>query len=905
MATVFVSPGVYTNEQDFSIFASRIGITRLGLVGKTLKGPAFEPIKITTSEGYNLRFGGTDVKYPMPYVASAFLSQSNELVITRVLGKTGFQNSPAWLIIADDSVKYDGSVVETGMTFSTIGRTLSGLVATFITSGDPVMANNTISATTVGTTAYVAFSGDQTTTGAWYTAIGATFFNTNGITVTNPTPSAFISSSTGGTHTFTLSANTVEARGQYSGATLAVIRSKRNQLSNQFYYTQANQITIGAISSTLGAFMLSASTGPLTAVTNSGYTVSLDETSDNYITKILGKSPEISSGNPNFYVEKIYPHFVREAAVRGDINGLNSNILFTTEAGYEDYNDSYTNSITPWIVSRVIGTDVRRIFRVQTISDGDSSSREIKISIANLDINNYTFDLIVRNFDDTDQTASQTAYERWSNLSLNPDASNYIARVIGTTDESFPRKSMFITVDMEENHPVNTVPAGFEGFTLRHSAFSGNVTPNLYYKTEYFSGDSKFRTYLGLSELGYTSLTQNQISVKNSVKSVERDLFDFDGATASGMTQIKGFHMENTADPTRFVSGNKNSLTAYTNASQTLIDKSLLKFTLAPAGGFDGWDKYQQYGDLFEEFTGAYPFADPGANVQAFKDGVDLMSAPEEVDINLFATPGLDYENNDDIIKYSLEIIEDRADSLYIIDSPRLTVGTEKGTSDEVVAVLESTGIDSNYATTYWPWVQMVDPNTGKYSYQPPTFMAVRAIAYTDNVANPWNAPAGSQRGLAGPSVVRADIKLKKQDRDTLYQGRVNPIATYIQEGVVVWGQKTLQSKPSALDRINVRRLLLQVRRLVAAASQTLVFEQNDQTLRDQFLAKVEPILLQIKNQRGLTAFKVVMDDSNNTNETIDRNTLVGKIQLKPTRTAEFIDLTFQVLPTGANFEDF
>jgi hypothetical protein len=902
MATVFVSPGVYTKEQDFSIFASRIGITRLGLVGKTLKGPAFEPIKISTSEEYNLRFGGTDVKYPMPYVASAFLSQANELVVTRILGKTGFDNSGAWLIVADTSIEYGASVVETGMTL-TVANSPIITAWTFTSSADTAMAANTVSATTVGNDAFIAFSGNLVSTTAWYNAIVAanpTFFSSNQISVAGTSPSNYIEPDSAGTKSFTITANQIENRGQYSGSTLAVIRSKRNQLSNTFYYTQENQITIGAVSSTLGAFMLSASTGPLTAVTNSGYTVSMDETSDNYIVKILGKSPEVSSGNPNFYVERIYPHFVREAAARGDIQNLKTSLVYSTEAAYTDFNDSYENAITPWIVSRVIGTDVRRIFRVQTISDGDSSSKEIKISIANIDINNYTFDLIVRNFDDTDQTASQTAYERWSNLSLNPDASNYIARVIGTTDESFPRKSMFITVDMEDNHPVNTVPAGFEGYSLRDSGISGITETNIYYKTDYFSGDSKFRTYLGISELGYTSLTQNQVSVKNSVKSIERDLFSYDGGTTSGMSQIKGFHMENTADPTKFVSGSKNSLTAYTNAAQTLIDKSLLKFTLAPIGGFDGWDKYRQYEYLYEEFTPAYQ-----DNVNAFKEGIDLMAAPEEVDINLFATPGLDYVNNDDIIKYALEIVEDRADSLYIIDAPRLTVGTEKGTSDEVVASLESTGIDSNYGTTYWPWVQLADPNTGKYSYQSPTFMAVRAIAYTDNVANPWNAPAGSNRGLAGPTVVRADIKLKKQDRDTLYQGRVNPIATFIQEGVVVWGQKTLQSQPSALDRINVRRLLLQVRRLVAAASQALVFEQNDQTLRDQFLAKVEPILLQIKNQRGLTAFKVVMDESNNTNETIDRNTLVGKIQLKPTRTAEFIDLTFQVLPTGANFEDF
>ncbi|GIV43986.1 MAG: hypothetical protein KatS3mg035_1109 [Bacteroidia bacterium] len=844
-----------------------------------------------------MRFGGTDTKYPLPYVANSYLSQSNELTITRILGESGFENSPAWLVVADMSTTYGGTVTESGMTLTVAAKTIS-TGWTFTTSADTAMANNTISATTVGNDVFVAFSGDQVSTLDWYNAIGASFFTTNGITVAGTSSAIYINSA--GTTTFTLSADTVEAKGQYSGATLAVIRSKRNQITNQFYYTNENEITIGAISSALGSFMLSASTGPLTATTNSGYTVSLDETRDDYIVKILGKSPELTTDDPFFYVERIYPHFLREAVNRGDITGLNPRLVFTTEAAYTDFNDSYTNAITPWIVSRVIGSNVRRLFRFQTISDGDSSSNEIKISIANIDIVNHTFDVIVRNFSDTDATASSTALERWSNVSLNPDLPNYIAKVIGTTDESFPRKSMFITVDMEDNHPVNTVPAGFEGYSIRNSGISGITSANVYYKTEYFSGDSKFKTYLGLSELGYTSLTQNQVSVRNSVKSLEYDLFAYDGATASGMTQIKGFHMENIADPTQFVSGSKNSLTAYTNPASTLIDKSLLKFTVAPAGGFDGWDKYRQYEYPYEEFTDAYT-----DNVNAFKKGIDTMANPQEVDINLFATPGVDFSNNETIIKYALEMIEDRTDSLYIIDAPRLTVGTEKGTAEEVVSILESTGIDSNYAATYWPWVQLADPTSGKYSYQSPTFMVVKSIAYTDNIASPWNAPAGVIRGLAPTNVVRADIKLNKNQRDILYGGRVNPIDTQIQTGVVILGQKTLQVRQSALDRINVRRLLLQVRRLVAAASQTLLFEQNDQTLRDQFLAKVEPILLQIQNQRGLAAFKVVMDDSNNTNETIDRNTLVGKIQLKPTRTAEFIDLTFQVLPTGANFEDF
>jgi len=891
MSTIFVSPGVYTKEQDFSVFASRIGITRLGLVGKTLKGPAFESVKVTSTDEFLLRFGGTSIKYPMPYVANSFLSQSNELNVVRILGTTGFQNSSAWIIAADRSIEYEGSTTATGITFSINSLAAPATYNIYLTAGT---GSGAITATTVGNDTYVGFQA-PTTSYQFLTGLTAyAGFNALGISATGGNTTGISAS------TITLAATNVEPRGSESGSTLAIIRSKKNQISGNFYYTAENQIKIGAITSALAPFVLSASTGPLSLITNSGYTVSLDETRDDYIVKILGKSPEVTTGNPDFYVERIYPHFVREAAARQEISGINPQIVYSTEGAYKDFEDSYTNAITPWIVSRVIGANVRRLFRVQTISDGDASSNEVKISIANIDIVNYTFDLIVRNYFDTDATASSTALERWSNVSLNPEQPNYIAKIIGTTDETYPRRSMFITVDMEENHPVNTVPAGFEGYSLRNSGISGITETNVYYKTEYFSGDSKFKTYLGLSELGYTSLTQSQISVKNSVKSLEFDLFAYDGGVSSGMTSIKGFHMENTANATSFISGNKNSLTGYTNAAGTLIDKALLKFTVAPAGGFDGWNKYQQYDNLYEEFTDAY--AD---NVNSFKAGIDLMASPEEVDINLFATPGIDFSNNDSIITYALEIIEDRADTLYIMDAPRLTVGTEKGTAEEATAILESTGIDSNYAATYWPWVQLQDPTSGRYTYQSPTFMVVRSIAYTDNVAAPWIAPAGELRGLAPTSVVRADVKLKKTDRDTLYQGRINPIATSIQVGVKIDGQKTLQVRQSALDRINVRRLLLQVRRLVAAASQTLVFEQNDQTLRDQFLARVEPILLQIQNQRGLTAFKVVMDDSNNTNETIDRNTLVGKIQLKPTRTAEFIDLTFQVLPTGANFEDF
>ncbi len=787
MATTFLSPGVYSREQDFTAFAARVGITKLGLVGKTQKGPAFEPIKITSTDDYMLRFGSTDPSLPASYVALNFLNQSNELTVTRILGSDGFTNSGAWVVCAGT------------------GSTLTG-------------------------------------------------------------------------------------------ASLVVIRSKRNQIDGTFYFDQESDIKIGNITSPLAPFTISATTGPLTALTNSAMTVSLDETREDYIVKQLTKNPKIIDGKQQLYVETIYPHFLREAVSRGEISDLKPSMVYSTNPVYTDYGDSYTNSITPWIVSRVIGTTPTRLFRFQSISDGDASNTEIKISIQNIDIVNYTFDVLVRNFNDTDATASSTALERWANVSLDASQVNFIGRVIGTTNEEYPRKSMFITVDMAESIPTNTVPAGFEGFNLRNSAVSGATNPNIYYKNTYFSGDTVFKTYLGVSELGYTSLTQTQISFRNAVKTLESDLFQYYGGITSGVTQVKGFHMENTADSNYFISGDKSSLTAYTNAAATLIDKNKLKFTVVPVGGFDGWDKYATYEENFEEFE-----ASKTVNIQSFKDGIDTFANAEVTDINLFVTPGIDFANNYELVAYALDTVESRGDSLYIFDSPRITSGDVKGTPEELVSDLESSGLDSNYACTYWPWVQVNDTNLNLYTYQAPTLMVVEAIAFTDNVAQPWFAPAGINRGSANSSIVRADIKLKQAQRDTLYEGRINPIATFIQEGVVIWGQKTIQQRQSALDRVNIRRLLLQVQRLIAAASRTLLFEQNDQTLRDQFLSRVEPILLQIQNQRGLFAFKVVMDDSNN-GPTVDRNTLVGKLQLQPENTMEILDLTFQVLPQGADF---
>ncbi len=215
----------------------------------------------------------------------------------------------------------------------------------------------------------------------------------------------------------------------------------------------------------------------------------------------------------------------------------------------------------------------------------------------------------------------------------------------------------------------------------------------------------------------------------------------------------------------------------------------------------------------------------------------------------------------------------------------------------------QANAVDSNYVGTYYPWVKTVDSNTNKLISVPPSVLLPAVYAANDAIAAEWFAPAGLNRGgiIGAVSVLN---RLTHSERDTLYENKVNPIASFPGQGIVAFGQKTLQDKASALDRINVRRLLIAVKKFVASTSSFLVFEQNTNTTRNNFLAQVNPYLESVVQRQGLNAFRVVMDDTNNTADTIDRNQLIGQIFIQPTRTAEFIVLDFVVQPTGAAFPE-
>jgi hypothetical protein len=277
-----------------------------------------------------------------------------------------------------------------------------------------------------------------------------------------------------------------------------------------------------------------------------------------------------------------------------------------------------------------------------------------------------------------------------------------------------------------------------------------------------------------------------------------------------------------------------------------------------------------------------------------YTSSLNLLANQDEFRYNVITVPGLWQSVNSTAISLMLNNTQNRGDAIAVVD----LVSKDVNTINTVVS--EASEIDNSYAAAYWPWVQVNAPNTGKLTWVPPSTIIPSVYAYNDRIAAPWFAPGGFTRG--GLSVVQAAKKLSPDDRDTLYLGKVNPIATFPGQGVVAYGQKTLQQKASALDRINVRRLLIELKSYIGQIANTLVFEQNTLATRNRFLSQVNPYLDSIQQRQGLYAFKVVMDETNNTADVIDRNQLVGQIFIQPTRTAEFIILDFNVTPTGATF---
>jgi hypothetical protein len=280
-----------------------------------------------------------------------------------------------------------------------------------------------------------------------------------------------------------------------------------------------------------------------------------------------------------------------------------------------------------------------------------------------------------------------------------------------------------------------------------------------------------------------------------------------------------------------------------------------------------------------------------GFDSASYNAAFNLLANKDEYRYNVLLAPGVTLSGS---VSTMISTCENRGDAIAIVDTT--LYGNVVSTAAGAAA-----GQSSNYAATYYPWVQVYSSGLGKAVWVPPSTIMGGVLAFNDQVGAEWFAPAGLNRGGV-PSVLKAERKLTQNDRDNLYNANVNPLATFPGEGVVVFGQKTLQRKATALDRVNVRRLLISLKDFIGQVSNNLVFEQNTNITRNLFLSQVNPYLDNVVQRQGLYAYKVVMDDSNNTPDVIDRNQLVGQIYIQPTKTAEFIILNFNVLPTGATF---
>ena len=430
------------------------------------------------------------------------------------------------------------------------------------------------------------------------------------------------------------------------------------------------------------------------------------------------------------------------------------------------------------------------------------SADNIRWQITNRDTASGTFSLLVRQGDDN--ANNPIVLETWTNLSMDPTAPNYVARLIG--DQYKQYNSVDNQIEVLGTYPNNS----------RYVYVSSVLTP--------------------------TPVYFNNTGIAKS---------EFTGSIPS-------------------------------NASGSFVGATGSLF-VGPADYYSAID--------------AATTAPQGITASAYTNMINLMGNADDYRYNVLLTPGL-FASTANLgssqVTTAINNTQNRGDAIYVVDLVPFSSSISEVNT-------QAAAKNTSYAAAYWPWVQTIDPDSAQLVWVPASTMIGGVYAYNDNVSEPWFAPAGINRGGLG-NVVRAEKKLSQANRDTLYTNKVNPIATFPGTGVVVYGQKTLQTKASALDRVNVRRLLIQLKSYISQVAQNLVFEQNTIATRNQFLSQVNPYLESVQQRQGLYAFKVIMNDSNNTADVIDRNQMVGQIYIQPTKTAEFIYLDFNILPTGAVF---
>ena len=878
MAEQIISPGVFTRENDLSFLPAGVGAIGAAIVGPTVKGPAFVPTVVNSFADYERRFGPLDSNTFVPQTVREYLKNAGTVTVCRVLAGGGYSVggttgiSPAYMVAGNVGVGNSG--IENGFTIGNYKPGSGIILSVLFPSKDTTTATPDLSQTQI------------------------------------------ISTITSGSGTVNIS---------------------------------------GSVMSGSFKIILSGSVGEATpSTTYNVISASMDPTRVDYLPKNLGYTPDNSkTGVVTYAGTQAYSYInfkdlqTQALAAGGDgtivdaqgsesisYPTLNSSSILTIASASGtamDFNGSvgseekYSYASTPFITSQLLGSGanktVKDLFKFHTIVHGDSTNAEYKVSIANLrepaDIDNeeqYSqFSVIIRKYGDTDK--SPIILEQYNNCNLNPDDSGYIARKIGdrypqyndTLNKvellgNYPNISNYIRVEVASDVEGKATspklsPKGFKAISdpIKTSsvALTNCVFPSASYETSQSLGTDF--TYSSKGYLGWRFPEKAQDNA-NWIRPLP----------ASADSNIAGnFNVEN-----HFGHGSSSLWTGSLSQSIDVTGGSgptanQLKFSLPFQGGQDGiapWTPIFTGAEstLAGDYTGGdnlYGFdmdATSAAGYKGYKKALDILSNQDEYDINMLAMPGVVKEYHSLVANAGIDMCEERGDTFFVMD----LAGKDSSVNN---AVSQVSGIDTNYAAVYYPWVKVLDTAANRPIFVPPSVIVPGAIAASDRIGAEWFAPAGLNRGVLG-NVIEAKIRLSQSERDVLYDNKINPIATFPATGVCIWGQKTLQERSTALDRINVRRLLIALKKFIASSSRYLLFEQNTIETRDRFLNIVNPYLESVQQRQGLFAFRVQMDENNNTPDIIDRNQLVGAIYLQPSKTAEFIVLDFNVLPTGATF---
>ena len=964
MAERIVSPGVFTQENDLSFLPVGIGEIGAAIIGRTARGPAFQPTVIRSTNEFELKFGSETAGTYVPYTVREYLKSAGAVTIVRVLGLNGYGATlpqQVYLIASQsDAIPYILGLVHASSRNSTqqagdisFGSSPSG--GTFATASISCSIDVNLAAVSRLTEFQIAAEGTT------YRFIGA---NPSAIPA-DQHPLYYYATGSTGTATIANLAAEINGATTITDLVTAVASESSVNLTANKVGTTANGylISTGSAEAAITTFVNIAAANTSTSfqfdggVANTGngyfydsingssittlsdfansdqpFSSSFDKTNANYFKNVLAVDPGRhvptagQSALEKSYVYSLFNSqsygamatnkgggysFLNATAVTASVN-FHAAAATVTGTTSTTSGKQYQAACTPWVLSQKLnGAAGSPLFKFHTLSHGNGSNKICKVSIVGIKKagsisgqDHGSFTVLVRKFDDTDTKV--VSLESHTNCNLNPSSPNYLARIIGdqyqeyANDSSgnaklvvkgnYRNMSRYVRVEMHENsnnavYSDTLIPFGHEpyispfslpAYTHPHVGIhaSGAAYPKAALVTSR-SLDTDTKTYFGFNF--------NETILKNGM---ENYLAPLSGDASIGTNT--SFFLES----------------CQVTGSTVTVDSALhaKKFSLAFQGGFDGVNPATQIAmekDMLSTNTLGMSFASTTTDgYVAYKKALDSVGNPDEIDINMIVMPGILAENASNIVAKIIDTCENRGDCFYVMDGVNSTSG-----KNTINATANADLYDTSYAATYFPWVKILDATVNRFVWVPPSVVVPGVIAYNDKVAFPWFAPAGLNRGSLN-SVIDVYSRLTHNERDDLYEGKVNPIAVFPNTGVCVWGQKTLQTKPSALDRINVRRLLIKLKKFIASSTKYLVFENNTTATRNRFLNIVNPYLETVQAQQGLYAFKVVMDESNNTPDVIDRNQMKGEIFLQPAKAAEFIIVDFNIMRTGASFEE-